>query len=84
MKFFNSFFAQSPPMGALPTLRAATGPEARGGDYFGPGGFLELRGHPVKVRTTEAARNEGDARRLWEISERLTGMSFSRHAHGTS
>jgi NAD(P)-dependent dehydrogenase (short-subunit alcohol dehydrogenase family) len=84
MKFFNSFFAQSPPMGALPTLRAATDPEARGGDYFGPGGFLELRGHPVKVRTTEAARNECDARRLWEISERLTGMSFSRHAHGTS
>jgi NAD(P)-dependent dehydrogenase (short-subunit alcohol dehydrogenase family) len=76
IRFFNFFFAQTPPMGALPTLRAATDPGAQGGDYFGPRGFYEMRGYPVKVNTTSAARNELDARRLWEVSERMTGVSF--------
>jgi NAD(P)-dependent dehydrogenase (short-subunit alcohol dehydrogenase family) len=76
IRFFNFFFAQTPPMGALPTLRAATDPDAKGGDYFGPKGFYEMRGYPKKVGTTPAARNELDARRLWEISEKLTGVSF--------
>jgi len=76
MMFFNFFFAQTPPMGALPTLRAATDSLAKGGDYFGPKGFYEMRGYPIRVGTTEAARNEPDARRLWEVSEKLTGVSF--------
>jgi len=75
-RFLNSFFAQSPPMGALPTLRAAVDPAAAGGDYFGPRGFFEMRGCPKRVGTTAEARNEEDARRLWEISEELTGVSF--------
>jgi NAD(P)-dependent dehydrogenase (short-subunit alcohol dehydrogenase family) len=74
--FFNHFFAQSPPMGALPTLRAATDLEAEGGDYYGPKGFFEMRGYPVQVGTTDAAKNELDARRLWQVSEKLTGVSF--------
>jgi NAD(P)-dependent dehydrogenase (short-subunit alcohol dehydrogenase family) len=74
--FMNNFFAQSPPMGALPTLRGAVDPEAKSGDYFGPKGFYEMRGHPVKVGTTDAARNESDAARLWQVSEELTGVSF--------
>jgi NAD(P)-dependent dehydrogenase (short-subunit alcohol dehydrogenase family) len=76
IRFLNLFFAQPPPMGALPTLRAATDSLAEGGDYFGPKGFYEMRGYPVRVGTTEAARNELDARRLWEASEELTGVSF--------
>jgi NAD(P)-dependent dehydrogenase (short-subunit alcohol dehydrogenase family) len=76
INFLNIFFAQSPPMGALPTLRAATDPDAKGGDYFGPRGFYEMRGYPKAVGTTPAARNEIDARRLWELSEKLTGVSF--------
>jgi NAD(P)-dependent dehydrogenase (short-subunit alcohol dehydrogenase family) len=76
IRFFNVFFAQTPPMGALPTLRAATDPEANGGDYYGPKGFYEMRGYPVKVGTTPAAKNESDARRLWEVSEKLTGVTF--------
>ena len=48
----------------------------QGGDYFGPKGFYEMRGYPVKVGTTPAAKNEIDARRLWEVSEKLTGVSF--------
>jgi len=78
IRFFNFFFAQSPPMGALPTLRAATDPDANGGDYFGPKGFYEMRGYPVPVGTTPAAKNELDARRLWEVSEKLTGVTFDR------
>ncbi len=75
--FLNPFFAQKPPMGALPTLRAATDPEAKGGDYYGPRGFYEMRGYPRKVGTTPAAQNELDARRLWEVSEKLTGVTFN-------
>ena len=61
-----------PPQGALPTLRAATDPMAKGGDYYGPDGVGEMRGYPVKVGTTDAARNEADAARLWQVSEELT------------
>jgi NAD(P)-dependent dehydrogenase (short-subunit alcohol dehydrogenase family) len=75
-RFLNFFFAQTPPMGALPTLRAATDPQAEGGDYFGPKGFYEMRGYPKKVGTTPEAQNELDARRLWEVSEELTGVSY--------
>jgi len=76
IRFLNLFFAQTPPMGALPTLRAATDSETEGGDYFGPKGIYEMRGYPVKVGTTSAAKNELDARRLWDVSEKLTGVSF--------
>ena len=43
-KIANSFFAQSPYMGALPTLYAATSPDVTGGSYYGPDGFMEIRG----------------------------------------
>jgi NAD(P)-dependent dehydrogenase (short-subunit alcohol dehydrogenase family) len=76
ISLMNRFFAQTPPMGALPTLRAAVDPEAAGGDYFGPKGFYEMRGYPVKVGTTDAARSEADAARLWAVSEELTRVSF--------
>jgi hypothetical protein len=76
IRFLNFFFAQTPPMGALPTLRAATDLSAEGGDYFGPKGVLEMRGYPVRVGTTSAAKSELDASRLWEVSEKLTGISF--------
>lgn len=72
----NRFFAQTPSTGALPTLRAATDPEAAGGDYYGPRGFYEMRGYPTKVETTPAAKNQDDARRLWQVSEELTGVAF--------
>jgi NAD(P)-dependent dehydrogenase (short-subunit alcohol dehydrogenase family) len=66
--------SQPAAMGALPTLRAATAPDVRGGDYYGPGGPGELRGFPVLVRSSEAARDEGTARRLWDVSVDLTGV----------
>ena len=63
-------------MGALPTLRAAVDPAAKGGDYFGPDKFAESRGHPVKVTSNVRSRNPGDAERLWAASERLTGVTY--------
>lgn len=67
---------QDAAMGALPTIRAAVDPNVKGGQYYGPGGFMEQRGYPVVVRSNKSSHNTADARRLWEISERLTGVKF--------
>jgi NAD(P)-dependent dehydrogenase (short-subunit alcohol dehydrogenase family) len=72
----NRLFAQTDAMGALPQLYAATMPDVRGGEFFGPDGLFEQRGHPKRVGASRAARNEADARRLWEVSEQLTGVEF--------
>ncbi len=60
--------------GALPTLRAATDPSAKGGDYFGPGGMLEIAGAPILRRTGANAHSETEAQKLWEVSAELTGV----------
>ena len=70
-------FAQSAAMGALPQLRAATDPDVRGDDYFGPGGFAEQRGHPVRVGRSAAARDTAAAARLWQVSADLTGVDYA-------
>jgi len=71
---------QSAAMGALPTLRAAVDPQAQGGDYFGPGGFMEQRGYPVKVESNKDSHSAEDARRLWSVSEQLTGITYDMKA----
>ena len=71
----NKVLAQSDERGALPTLYAAT-QDIPGDSYVGPDGFQEQRGHPKLVGRSYAARDAGVARRLWELSERLTGVSF--------
>jgi hypothetical protein len=63
-------------MGALPTLYAATHPDVAGATYIGPDGFFELRGHPKTVTAIPAAYDEAAARRLWEMSEDLTGVRY--------
>ena len=63
-------------MGALPTLFAAVSPDAQGGDYIGPDGFRTMRGHPVKQPSNARSRDEATARRLWEVSEQLTGVRY--------
>lgn len=75
-RFLNRFFAQPVETGALPTLRAAFDPAAAPGDYFGPRGFLEMRGAPVRVKPGARARDKDSARRLWTQSEALTGVSY--------
>ena len=68
--------AQSALMGALPTLRAATDPEAAPDVYYGPRGPGELRGYPVEVGRNEAAKDDTVASELWALSEQLTGVRF--------
>ena len=68
--------AQSSAMGALPTIRAAVDPNAKGGEYYGPDGFMEQRGYPVVVQSNGASHNVADARRLWQVSEQLTGIQY--------
>jgi hypothetical protein len=69
--------ALSAAAGALPQLYAATMPEVASGDYFGPGGPLELRGAPAPARLSRAARDDGAALRLWALSEDLTGVTYT-------
>jgi NAD(P)-dependent dehydrogenase (short-subunit alcohol dehydrogenase family) len=63
--------------GALPVLRAATDTSARGGEYYGPGGWHEERGYPRLTEPSALARDEDAQRRLWHESERLTGVSYA-------
>jgi NAD(P)-dependent dehydrogenase (short-subunit alcohol dehydrogenase family) len=77
-----NLFGQSAAMGALPTVYAAVAPDVKGSDYIGPSGPGELRGHPVHVRMTRAARNPQDAARLWAASEALTGVVYGALAAG--
>ncbi len=67
---------QSPERGALPTLRAATDPGVRGGQYFGPDGFLEQRGSPKLVESSAQSHDTALQARLWAVSEDLTGVKF--------
>jgi NAD(P)-dependent dehydrogenase (short-subunit alcohol dehydrogenase family) len=67
---------QSAAMGALTTLRAATDPAARGGEYYGPKSRGELRGYPRLVAASDRARDVAAQQRLWGESERLTGVSY--------
>jgi len=72
----NKVMAQSAAMGALPTLYAATFPAIRSGDYVGPDGFGEQRGHPKLVGMNASARDDAVANRLWTVSEELTGVRY--------
>ncbi len=67
---------QNAEMGALPEIRAAVDPHVKGGEYYGPSGFKEMKGYPVKVQSNSASHNSDDARKLWEVSEKLTGVKF--------
>ncbi|UCE85967.1 MAG: SDR family NAD(P)-dependent oxidoreductase [Deltaproteobacteria bacterium] len=72
----NRIIAQDAAGGALPTLYGVTSPDARGGDYIGPGGFLQLWGAPRKVGGSPRARDPELARKLWSVSEELTGVRY--------
>ncbi len=70
----NRVVAQSAAMGALPQLYAATAPEIKGGEFFGPRFFF--RGYPVRAKATAKAYDEAMARNLWNLSEELTGVPY--------
>lgn len=68
--------SQSAAAAALPSLRAATMPDVRGGEYYGPDGLGQGRGAPVLVSRSQAARDDAVAARLWQVSEDLTGVTY--------
>jgi NAD(P)-dependent dehydrogenase (short-subunit alcohol dehydrogenase family) len=75
-RLFNPFFGMKPPQGALPTLYAATSHEVVANGYYGPHGWMQMRGYPVAVKSTDEAKNAQKTRRLWKMSEEMTGVRF--------
>ena len=67
---------QNAAMGALPIIRAAVDPNVKGGEYYGPEGYSAIRGYPVLEKSTDASHNAYDAKKLWQVSEDLTGVNF--------
>lgn len=74
--FIGDIIAQKVDMGTLPTLRAAVDDQAKPGDYFGPDGFLEIKGYPVLVPSNKLSKNKENAKKLWTVSEELTGIKY--------
>ena len=75
-KLLSPIIGQKVEMGTLPSLRAATDLNATTGDYFGPKNFFEVRGYPVIVKASKMAQNEANAKKLWDISEHMTGVKY--------
>jgi NAD(P)-dependent dehydrogenase (short-subunit alcohol dehydrogenase family) len=73
---WSNFMAQPAAEGALPQLYAATAPDVQGGEFFGPSGFMEQRGAPKRVKAAKKAYDTDSARRLWDVSEQLTGVTY--------
>jgi NAD(P)-dependent dehydrogenase (short-subunit alcohol dehydrogenase family) len=69
-------FGGDPKDGALPSLFAATSPEAEKGGYYGPGGFREMKGHVGPATIAEQAKDEAVASKLWDVSTELTGVNW--------
>ncbi len=76
LRLLNFWAVQDAPAGALPSLRAATDPAARGGEYYGPSGRREFTGSPVRVESSSRSHDAAAQRRLWEVSEQLTGVTY--------
>jgi NAD(P)-dependent dehydrogenase (short-subunit alcohol dehydrogenase family) len=76
VKAVGGFMFQDDALGALPTLYGATEPEVQGGQYIGPGGFGEMGGYPKVVQPRPQALDEQAGRRLWSVSEQLTGVVY--------
>jgi NAD(P)-dependent dehydrogenase (short-subunit alcohol dehydrogenase family) len=76
MKLAGKFLAQSTAAGTMPLLMAATSPDVPNGDFTGPDGKGESRGKPTLVTASDDACDLDVARRLWDVSETLTGVHF--------
>lgn len=73
-------FGRTPAMGALPTLRAATDPTVKGSEYYGPAGLFEIHGYPDRVKSSARSLERTRQERLWEVSEKLTGVRYGVQA----
>jgi len=75
-KTVSPVFGQPSAAGALPVLYAATSPDAEPAGYYGPTGFIELKGPPGVAKVPTQANDRDVAARLWEVSEQLTGVTY--------
>jgi NAD(P)-dependent dehydrogenase (short-subunit alcohol dehydrogenase family) len=71
-----SWLVQDASMGALPIIRATLDPQVQGGEYYGPDGWNGFTGHPVRVESAARSHDRQTQRLLWELSERLTGVTY--------
>ena len=71
------FFSQGPDGGGMPLLRAATDPAVRGGEYYGPSGFQEFKGSPVRVESNPMSHDAALQQRFWRRSEQDTGVVYA-------
>jgi NAD(P)-dependent dehydrogenase (short-subunit alcohol dehydrogenase family) len=74
-RVLNFWAVQNVQLGALPVLRAATDPAARGGEFYGPHRRHDT-GYPVRVRSSDRSHDVADQARLWQVSAELTGVSY--------
>jgi Dehydrogenases with different specificities (related to short-chain alcohol dehydrogenases) len=72
----NNLVAQKVEMGTLPILRAATEKGLKGGEFFGPTKMNEMKGYPELVKSSDKSYDEEIAKRLWEVSEKLTDITY--------
>jgi NAD(P)-dependent dehydrogenase (short-subunit alcohol dehydrogenase family) len=82
-KILGSFMSHSAAEGAQPTLFAATSEQAAPAGYYGPNGFYELKGPVAPARIFPQAKDEAVAGKLWQVSERLTGVKWTAESHDT-
>jgi NAD(P)-dependent dehydrogenase (short-subunit alcohol dehydrogenase family) len=83
MRVANAVVGQSPSVGALPMVYAATHPSIEGGEYVGPGGLMDMRGYPEVQASSDRSHDEASAQRLWEVSAELTGVTYAFEASMT-
>jgi NAD(P)-dependent dehydrogenase (short-subunit alcohol dehydrogenase family) len=76
VRILSRLIGQTPEMGALPALYAATATDVQGGDYYGPEEWMGIRGYPAKSRSSESSYDLEVAARLWSVSEELTGVRY--------
>ncbi|MFK8046670.1 MAG: oxidoreductase [Crocinitomicaceae bacterium] len=76
MNLLGGVIGQKVEMGTLPTLRAAIDIHVKAGDFFGPKNLFEWRGYPVLVKSNEMSHDSENAKKLWDLSEELTGIQF--------
>jgi NAD(P)-dependent dehydrogenase (short-subunit alcohol dehydrogenase family) len=79
LHLLNFWLVQGADRGALPTLRAAVDLSAKGGEYYGPDGAFGFTGNPKRVESSARSHDLDARRRLWEVSEELTGVSYPIH-----
>jgi len=84
MQLANAVFAQPASRGALPMVYAATADRIDGGEYVGPAGFMNMRGYPEPQRSSDRSYDENLARRLWDVSESLTGVEYELENRATA